>query len=357
MQTLPIKSIKYDFLFFFSPLVFVIVFTFIIKSFFPESLWVKLDPLWLFLFAIVFDVAHVWGSLYMVYFNKIAFSEHKKLYILTPIIAFLFSFLLVLYDVSWTILFWLIWFFAVYHFIKQQVGFILLYWNKEKNLDNLDRFMDKLIWWSITWFPILYWFTNLDTRNYIWFFQGEFLKLPDIFFPFLWIVFILIVWFYIIYELFRIFTGKKVNSLKYFYVFATFYIWFNWIVWNNSLLIFAFWNILLHWLNYLGLTYLSTKNKIESWNYKTFSIVKLFLKLWFIWFFILLFIVAIFEEYLWDQFFRHENLEFWWSSLAIYVEQIPNFIYAIIIWLLALPQLTHYYLDWYIWRKEFKSEV
>lgn len=357
MNLIPIKSLKYDSLFFFSPLFFVIIFIFILKIFFPDNLDIRLDPLWLFIFAIVFDVAHVWWSLYMVYFNKIAFNEHKKLYIITPIVAFIFSFLLVLYDISWTILFWLIWFFAVYHFIKQQVWFILLYWSKEQNLDKIDRVMDKTIWWTITWFPMLYWFSNLDTRNYIWFFDGEFIKLSESLFPFLWVVFILIVWFYILYEIFRVFTWKKVNFLKYFYIFITFFIWFNWIVWNNSLLIFAFWNILLHGLNYLGLTYLSTKNKIKSWNYRTFSFVSFFLKAGFLWFFLILFIVAIFEEYLWDQFFRQENLALWGWFLANYIDKIPDFIYAIIIWLLALPQLTHYYLDWYIWRKDFKSEV
>ena len=352
-----LKSAKFDSLFFFSPLLFVIIFTILIKYFFSESLLIRNDPLWLFLFIILFDVAHVWWTLFRVYFNKLELVKHKKLYWLTPLLAFLLAFLLMLFDRSWTLLFFCIWFFAVYHFIKQQIWFILVYANKELKTDKIDKKMDSLIWWTITWFPMLYWFSNLDTRNYIWFFQWEFIKLPAELFPFFWLIFIIIVLIYILYEIFRIYSWKQVNLIKYAYIFMTFFIWFNWIVWNNSLLIFAFWNVLLHWLNFLWISYLSTKNKIEKNKYQTFAIVNLFLKLWFFWFVFLLLIFAITEEYFWDQFFRYENFELWWQWLFNFWNELNLLFYSIIIWLLATVQLTHYYLDRYIWKKDFDPDI
>lgn len=352
-----IKSFWYDLFFFFSPFLFVVFFTFIVKNNFSDMLTIRNDPFWLFLFIIVFDVAHVWWTLYRVYFDKWEFYRHKKLYSYSPIIAFLLAFCLFLYDTSWTFLFFIIWFLAVFHFIKQQVWFVLVYWNKEENKANLDKKVDSLVWWSVTLFPIIYWFVNIDTRNYIWFYQWEFIKLPNFLFPLLWFVFIIIILFYIFYEIFRIYTWKKVNLLKYFYIFITFYIWFNGIVWNNSLVIFAFWNVLLHWLNYFWISYLSTKNKIERWKYETYKFIKNVLEFWFVGFLWLLLFISVIEEYLWDQFFRNEHLDFWWSYFYNYSLNMNSIFLAIIIWLLSVPQLTHYYLDRYVWRKEFEPDV
>jgi hypothetical protein len=357
MKTIYLKSLKYDSIFFFSPLIFSIIFTIILKIFFPEYLTIKTDPLWLFVFTIIFDVAHVWWSLYRVYFNSLEFNAHKKLYTITPIIVFLAVFWLVVYEHTWTLLFWIIWFFAVYHFIKQQVWFILLYWHKEKNRHFVDSIVDKILWFSITWFPMLYWFSNLDTRNYIWFFVWEFVKLPTELFPMLWIVFFMIILSYTIYEIIRNYFWKWLNLAKYTYIFVTFFIWFNWIVWNNSLLIFAFWNMLLHWLNYLWIVYLSTKNKLKNGNYKTNKYIKKILSYWFFWFISILLIIATTEEYLWDQFFRHERWDFWGNSFYDFSNNLNTYILSAIIAILSIPQLTHYFLDWYIWRKEFKADL
>lgn len=74
-------------------------------------------------------------------------------------------------------------------------------------------------------------------------------------------------------------------------------------------------------------------------------------------FYLLLFVFAITEEYLWDQFFRLEQTELWGSSLRGIAENLPDFLYACVIGILIVPQLTHYFLDGYIWRREFKSEI
>lgn len=352
-----LKSFKYDLIFFFSPFIFTIIFTIVLKIFFPEFLVIKNDPLWLFIFTIIFDVSHVWWSLYRVYFNSLEFVAHKRLYTITPIIVFIVVFWIMLYENTWTLLFWIIGFLAVYHFIKQQVWFILLYANKEKNRNYIDSIFDKIIWFTITGFPMIYWFSNINTRNYIWFFSWEFVSLPSYLFPTLWIIFFMIIISYFIYEIIRNYFWKKSNLLKYAYIFITFFIWFNWIVWNNSLLIFAFGNMLLHWLNYLGIVYLSTQNKLKIWNYKTNNFINKILSYPFFWFLSIILIIAIIEEYFWDQFFRHERNDFWWSVFYNFSDNLNIFIISWIIAILSVPQLTHYFLDWYIWRKEFKSDV
>jgi hypothetical protein len=141
----------------------------------------------------------------------------------------------------------------------------------------------------ITGVPILYWWTHLDSRNYIWFMRGEFIKLPENIFPAIWIIFTLFSLVYILFESLRAFQWRGVNNLKYAYILMTFLIWFNGIVWHNSLLIFAFGTILLHGLNYLWIVYLSTKNKLEKWEYITPSWIARIIRYGFVSFYIILY--------------------------------------------------------------------
>ncbi len=127
-----IRNRFYDSFFFFSPLLFVGIFTAVIHLFFPEYLDIKNDPLWFFFFVIVFDVAHVYGSLYRSYFNLTEFRAHKKLYVITPIITWIVGTLFVFYDRSGETLIYFVGFLAVYHFIKQQLGFVMIYASKEE---------------------------------------------------------------------------------------------------------------------------------------------------------------------------------------------------------------------------------
>lgn len=264
MSTSYIKNRSYDTFFFFSPLLFVGIFTFVMHLFFPEYLSIQNDPLWFFLFAIVFDVAHVYGSLYRSYFNLQEFREHKILYLITPLIFWIIGALFIYFNRGGEWLIYFVAFFAAYHFIKQQLGFVMVYASKEENRKPIDRIADKTISWAITGVPILYWWAHLDSRNYIWFMKGEFVKLPESIFPAVWIIFVLVILIYTTFEILRSFQGRGTNLLKYAYILMTFLVWFNGIVWHNSLLIFAFGNMLLHGLNYLGIVYLSTRNKLEK---------------------------------------------------------------------------------------------
>lgn len=150
MSTSFIKSPTYDSFFFFSPLLFVGLFTLAMHWYFPEYLGIQNDPLWFFLFVIVFDVAHVYGSLYRSYFNTQEFSAHKKLYLITPLIFWIIGAIFIWFDRGGESLIYFVGFFAVYHFIKQQLGFVMVYASKEENRKPIDRIMDKTMSWMIT---------------------------------------------------------------------------------------------------------------------------------------------------------------------------------------------------------------
>ena len=84
---------------------------------------------WLFLIVFI-DVAHVYATLFKTYFVPSEFQKRKKLLIILPIICFLIG--LVLYGfgsaVFWSVLAYV----AVFHFVRQQYGFVRLYARKEE---------------------------------------------------------------------------------------------------------------------------------------------------------------------------------------------------------------------------------
>ena len=83
-------------------------------------------PNWAWLiFILGFDVSHVWSTLFRTYLDKDEVKSHKKLFIIAPIIALISSVILLSYSLN---MFWRVMaYVAVFHFIKQQYGFAMLY--------------------------------------------------------------------------------------------------------------------------------------------------------------------------------------------------------------------------------------
>lgn len=300
-----------------------------------------------------FDVPHVWGTIYKTYLDKSQLEKHKALYIWIPLITFIVLLILTLADSTLYLLFFVLAFFAVFHFIKQQLWFIMLYAYKEINKSNTSILMDKILAWIITWWPILYWFSNLDTRNYNWFTNDDFIKLPDILFPAIWYISILFWLFYIWYEIFRYKKWEILNIWKYLYILWTFFVWFYWIVWTNSMLIFWLWNMLLHGWNFFAITYYSTKDRINKWLFKTYKIFNFFANKNIFLFILPLFIIWFIEQSTWALFLDNEEFFHYFYNMKLYelFKNINIYVFSITIALLALPQTTHYILDGIIWKK------
>jgi len=189
-----LESARFDGIFFFGPFVFMAVFTVMLHAFFPELLAGGTENLWWFVILVLFlDVGHVYGSLYRSYFNLEEFSKRKILYIFVPIATVFLAAVLVWYDPTVRTLLVLLAWIAAWHFIRQQVGFALLYGSRDqshsKDEARVSRGFDKVIVWSVTGFPLLYWMTRQSTMNFSWFIENEFPNLPPEIFPSLWNIF------------------------------------------------------------------------------------------------------------------------------------------------------------------------
>jgi hypothetical protein len=90
------------------------------------------------------DVAHVYATLYKTYFNKNGRKYFRKQLYYVPL--FCFGLGLFLYSLGYQIFWSVLAYVAVFHFIRQQYGFMRLYAKKE---GGALRWLDDLVIYSL----------------------------------------------------------------------------------------------------------------------------------------------------------------------------------------------------------------
>ena len=123
-----IHKAKTDILFIIGPSFFVLAIIFMFQDYITEIENDYSFYTWLFLIVFI-DVAHVYATLFKTYFVADEFQKKKKLLILLPILCFVISMVLFSFGslVFWSFLAYV----AVFHFIRQQYGFMRLYARNE----------------------------------------------------------------------------------------------------------------------------------------------------------------------------------------------------------------------------------
>ncbi|MCE7957996.1 MAG: choice-of-anchor D domain-containing protein, partial [Acidobacteria bacterium ACB2] len=133
-------------------------------------------PPWLWLAAVVgVDVAHVWSTGWWVYADREELSRRRTLYLAVPAAAWATG--VVLHSVS-AALFWrALAYLAVFHFVRQQYGWVALYRRKsgenEESLGELWRRLDAATIYACTVAPLVFWHASLP-RSFHWFLPGDF---------------------------------------------------------------------------------------------------------------------------------------------------------------------------------------
>ena len=136
------------------------------------------SPDWTWIAAVLMiDVAHVWATSFRVYFDLDELKKRVWLYTLVPFFGYFVG--VALYSESaltfWRILAYL----AVFHFVRQQYGWVALSRAKAKETSNLTWWIDTLTVYLATIYPLAFWMTSLP-RNFEWFVQNDFLNLPEL---------------------------------------------------------------------------------------------------------------------------------------------------------------------------------
>lgn len=296
----------------------------------PDWTWIS--------FVLLIDVAHVWGSAFRVYFDAEEFKRRIWFYTLVPISGYALG--VALYSEG-EIVFWkALALLAVFHFVRQQYGWVALYRAKLRETSKVTRWIDIAAVHLATIYPLAFWMTRLP-RNFEWFVPNDFFSLPEIVEKVLFPIYVLALAVYFGKSIYLYFTAGFLNIGKDIIVLTTAVCWYVGIVTFNSDYAFTVTNVIIHGVPYFALIYFYAKSRRETASnfYKSIS------HNWII-FLATLWVLAYVEELLWSRGVWHErnylfgtnwNLENW----KMYF--VP---------LLAVPQLTHYILDGFVWKRK-----
>jgi hypothetical protein len=285
------------------------------------------------------DVAHVYSTLFRTYLDRVELRRRPWLYTLVPVVG------LALGTVAYAfgaLVFWrLLAYLAVFHFVRQQYGFLRIYSRREVAVSRFSRLVDSAVIYLATLYPLIYWHTHLP-RRFNWFVDGDFLALP---YPGAATV---VGWIYIAFLLLYVakeFRLSRWNLPKNLLVLGTAISWYVGIVVFNGDLGFTAINVISHGIPYMALIWATdSKRRNLSWDRVGAGLLRYAGA-----YIGVLVLLAYLEEGLWDGLIWREHASvFGWASVLPRIER-PELL-LVLVPLLSLPQITHYLLDGFVWK-------
>src|SRR5215208_516829 len=134
------------------------------------------SPDWAWVPAVLLvDVAHVYATAFRVYFDREELRRRLSLYVLAPSIALALS--VALYSESEALFWRALAYLAVFHFVRQQYGWVALYRARAGERGRAGRWVDAAAVYMATLYPLAYWHAHLP-RRFWWFLPGDFAGVP-----------------------------------------------------------------------------------------------------------------------------------------------------------------------------------
>ncbi|MCA9706369.1 MAG: hypothetical protein KDK70_11015 [Myxococcales bacterium] len=290
--------------------------------------------------VLLVDVAHVWASLYRTYLDPVARRLHGRRLVLTPLLCAWFGALLHLESPR---LFWgVLAYVAIFHFIKQHVGFALLY-VRAGGEGLRDRRLVEAAIWAGTAGPVLWWHAHLPT-HFAWFLPGDLVTgLPAWLGPVaLWAQ--VPVWLAFVLRRAWLQWRGQGHPLVPWLVLVPAVNWHLGIVVFDDDRIFTITNVFLHGVPYLALVWVAGgRARVERALGGARSLALVLGA-----YYGLLVALALGEEALWDRLVWHDHAVLFGASTVELTEH--PVVMALVVSLLTVPQATHYVLDRFIWR-------
>lgn len=303
------------------------------------------------------DVSHVYSTLFRTYFDVAARNKYRNAFLFVPVGCLIAGVLLHSID---HMLFWrCLAYLAVFHFIRQQYGFMRLYSRKENNAI-WKRRMDAIMVYTTMLYPIVYWHFSGD-RNFTWFVEGDFLlsNKKEMILNVSLILYFIIAFVFLITEIRAIIQHKVINIPKLSIISGTALSWYFGIVYFNGDLTFTALNVVAHGIPYMALVWIygnkqSSKNQDKPfWSRLIFKPAAAILYL------LPLLLLAFLEEGIWDAMVWQDHRQLFNGFYALPVLHDKTLL-SVMVPLLSLPQVTHYVLDGFIWkvsRPDVKAEM
>lgn len=298
-------------------------------------------PLWGWLIFVVFvDVGHVYASLYRTYLDPEEFPRRRTLYLAVPVLCWIAGALL--YRVS-PLAFWRGFaYLAVFHFVRQQYGFMRAYSHLEGRKPGWERALESAAIYATMLYPLAYWHAD-PARKFWWFVQGDFAALHRVAGTWAGWAYSGIMLAFLARQAARRAMGLEVNPGKLAIVLSTAAAWYAGIVATNSDFAFTVTNVLAHGVPYFALVWLYGRRKWTDGSWRQLwhrpAALPLFAGA--------LLLLAYAEEGVWDALIWKEHAG---AFFGLAVDWSPGEAAAALVPLLALPQAVHYVLDAWIWR-------
>ncbi len=321
------------------------------------------------------DVSHVYSSLYRTYLDPETREHHGTILFLLPFAVLVGCILL--YSAGAMVFWRAMAYLAVFHFARQQYGFMRVYSRYERQ-SPWQRRIDALAIYTTTFYPIADWHLA-GQKNFNWFMRGDFYYLPDAGFRgVLFISYLAIVttylakeshllWKSIAMRRLQLGNSKATNPVqtplfnipRNLIIAGTFLSWYIGIVHFNSDIAFTAINVMSHGIPYMALVWMWGNKRYkaprvgvglnlplrERRNIFQLRYVALFVGF--------LLLLAYLEEGFWNAWVWHEKdhapfFALFHAGLAEIRAGSPWL--TLIVPLLSVPQITHYVIDGFIWK-------
>jgi len=298
-------------------------------------------PAWVYAALVIgLDVAHVYASLYRTYLDPDELRRRPRLYWGAPLAALVGCGALcaVSQPLFWTVMAYL----AVYHFARQQVGFLSLFRLRE-GLSTRSRAarVERALVYGLTLWPVLWWHANLP-RQFAWFMEGDFVTLAVG--PLVAPAGAVVAALGIAHLIGRL-RSRRWAPGRDLWVLTTGLVWSSGVVWTDSDLAFTATNVVAHGLPYLALVAWVSGRRWAGEGREQGPRSPRWYSPRAAWLYLApLLLLAFVEEGLWDRLVWHDNPWLFGESSP------PAWLAALAVPLLATPQVTHYLLDGYIWK-------
>lgn len=302
---------------------------------------------WVFL-VLMIDVAHVYSTLFRTYMNPERLARQKVLYTVVPVACYLGGVLL--YSLG-ALVFWrTLAYLAVFHFIRQQYGFMRIY-SRTENAAPWMKTVDTFTIYYATLYPIIYWHCT-PVHHFNWFTEGDFFEInAPWLLPAASVLYGITLLAYAVKELLLCSQTKTLNIPRNLVIAGTLVSWYAGIVYFNGDLSFTLLNVVAHGVPYMALVWLSARREADSSQRSHLYKQIFFRPAGILIFFAIILGLAYLEEGLWDGLVWSEHQRVF--SLFTHLPIVQNdIILSLLVPLLSLPQMTHYTLDGFIWRRK-----
>jgi hypothetical protein len=232
---------------------------------------------------------------------------------------------------------------AVFHFVRQQYGFMRAYAHFEGPKAAWEARLEAAAIYATMLYPLVYWHAD-PARKFWWFVQGDFLALNRVAGPWAGWAYAGVLLAFLLRQADRARRGLEVHPGKLAVVLSTAAAWFVGIVATNSDFAFTITNVLAHGIPYYALVWLygrrtwSDGSWRERWHRPAWAGA----------FVGLLLVLAYLEEGVWDLLVWKEHAGVFFGAALEWDPSTAAL--AVLVPLLALPQATHYLLDAWLWK-------